>query len=68
VKSKVEPHIANIETDYQVIQDMALNKKYSEAYDKWIVEKSKNTYIKISGEYKQCPFEYSGWLHSELKR
>ncbi|MBQ1697223.1 MAG: peptidylprolyl isomerase [Bacteroidales bacterium] len=68
VKSKVEPHIANIETDYQVIQNMALDKKYKDAYDKWIVEKSKTTYIKISGDYKKCPFEYDGWLHSELKR
>lgn len=68
VKSKVEPHIANIETDYQVIQDMALNKKYNDAYDKWISEKSKTTYIKISNDYKKCPFEYDGWLHSELKR
>lgn len=68
VKSKVEPHIANIETDYQVIQDMALDKKYREAYDKWISEKSKTTYIKISNDYKKCKFEYDGWLHNDIKR
>jgi len=68
VKTKIEPHIANIETDYQVIQDMALNQKYREAYDKWISEKSKTTYIKVSNDYKKCPFEYDGWLHNELKR
>ncbi|MBR4326002.1 MAG: peptidylprolyl isomerase [Bacteroidales bacterium] len=68
VKSKVEPHIAHIETDYQVIQDMALDKKYRETYDKWVAEKSQSTYIKISNDYKNCPFEYDGWLHNELKR
>lgn len=68
LKSRVEPHVANIETDYQVIQNMALSKKNSEAYNKWINEKSKTTYIKISNDYKKCPFEYDGWLHSELKR
>jgi peptidyl-prolyl cis-trans isomerase SurA len=68
VKSKVEPHIANIETDYQVIQDMALDKKYREAYDKWISEKSQTTYIKISNDYKKCKFEYDGWLHNDIKR
>ncbi len=68
VKSKVDPHVAALETDYQVIQDMALDKKYREAYDKWIAEKSKSTYIKISSDYKKCPFEYDGWLHTELKR
>ena len=68
VKSKVEPHVASIETDYQVIQDMALDKKYREAYDKWISEKSQTTYIKISNDYKKCKFEYDGWLHNDIKR
>jgi peptidyl-prolyl cis-trans isomerase SurA len=47
---------------------MALDKKYREAYDKWIAEKSQSTYIRISGDYRKCPFEYDGWLHNELKR
>lgn len=68
VKSKTAPHVASIETDYQTIQDMALDSKYHDAYEKWISEKSKSTYIKITGDYGKCPFEYDGWLHSELKR
>lgn len=68
VKSKVLPHQATIETDYQDIQDMALNEKYKKAYDKWIAEKSKSTYIKIDKSYKTCPFEYDGWLHTEIKK
>ena len=68
IKSKVAPHQASIETDYQDIQDMALNQKYQKAYDKWISEKSLSTYIKIDKSYKSCPFEYDGWLHQEIKK
>lgn len=68
IKSKVPPHQASIETDYQDIQDMALDKKYKKAYDKWISEKSLSTYIKIDKSYKSCPFEYDGWLHQDIKK
>lgn len=68
VKTKDAPHVASIETDYQVIQDMALDKKYNEAIDKWKEEKSQSTYIKIAKDYKTCPFEFDGWLHTDIKR
>ena len=68
IKSKVLPHQASIETDYQEIQDMAMDKKYKKAYDKWIGEKAQSTYIRIDKSYKSCPFEYDGWLHTELKK
>ena len=68
LKSRVQPHEATIETDYQTIQDMALNEKYKKAYDKWISEKQVETYIKIGSNYKDCNFNYKGWLHNEIKR
>jgi len=68
IKSKVLPHQASIETDYQEIQDMAMDKKYKKAYDKWIGEKAQSTYIRIDKSYKSCPFEYDGWLHTDLKK
>ena len=68
VKSKVPRHQASIETDYQEIQNMALEKKYKSAYDKWISEKSQSTYIKIDKSYRTCPFEYDGWLHTDIKK
>jgi len=68
VKSKEAAHQASIETDYQTIQDMALDKKYEEAISKWKEEKSKSTYIRIAPDYKKCPFEYDGWLHNDIVR
>jgi peptidyl-prolyl cis-trans isomerase SurA len=34
----------------------------TKTYDKWIKEKIKSTYIKISDEYKTCDFLNIGWL------
>ena len=68
LKSKTEPHVASIETDYQTIQDMALEHKYSEAYDKWVKEKSKSVYVKIADEYKNINFKFKGWVHPEYER
>ncbi|MCQ2974037.1 MAG: peptidylprolyl isomerase [Bacteroidales bacterium] len=68
IKSRVEPHIATIETDYQVIQDMALSQKNNNQYDKWINEKSKSVYVKISKEYQNLDFKYTGWLHQDIER
>lgn len=65
VKSKTKPHVATLETDYQRISDMALEKKKQQAVDDWIKEKQKTTYIKISPEYQSCDFKYEGWLKAQ---
>ncbi|NPA45305.1 MAG: peptidylprolyl isomerase [Chlorobi bacterium] len=59
---KTEPHVADIKTDYQLISDMAKQKKKKEVVSNWIKKIQKTTYLKIAPEYKQCKFKYSGWL------
>ncbi len=61
LKSKTAPHRANLKEDYPKIQEWALQKKQKEAIDKWIEEKIKKTYIKISDEFKSCNFEHH-WI------
>lgn len=68
LKSRTEPHIASIETDYQTIQDMALKHKYSQTFDKWVKEKAKSVYVRIHDEYRDYNFRFAGWLHSDLER
>lgn len=60
--NKTEPHIANIETDYQLISDMAKEKKKEELISKWIQKSQKTTYFMIDDEYHECSFKYKGWL------
>jgi peptidyl-prolyl cis-trans isomerase SurA len=55
-----KPHFATLETDYDKIQELALENKKTEAIGKWIIEKSKKTYILIlDDELKQCKFTYN---------
>ena len=60
--NKTEPHIASIKTDYQLISNMAKEKKKNEVISKWIKKTQKTTYLKIDKKYHTCKFKYGGWL------
>ena len=64
LKDKTKPHRANLEEDYPKIQQWALQQKQKKAIDAWVNEKSQNTYIKISDDFKQCSFHYN-WLKNK---
>lgn len=56
LKEKVLEHKANLVEDYDMIKNAALEQKKYDALEKWVVEKVKVTSIKISEQYKHCPF------------
>jgi len=56
--SRSEPHRANLEDDYQLIQDLALAKKKEKALKSWVDEKISETYIRVNN-YCGCSFEYN---------
>ena len=56
LKEKVAEHKANLVEDYDMIKNAALEQKKYEALEKWVAEKVKVTNIKISEQYKHCPF------------
>ncbi len=58
---KSEPHRANLQTDYQLLQNYALQEKQNEANDKWISEKIKKTYVRVNNDYFNCNFK-SDWI------
>lgn len=62
LKSKTEPHIANMEQDYQDIMYLALAEKQQNIINEWIKEKQRAVYIHIDEEYQKCNFQFSGWL------
>ena len=65
LKSKTSPHKANLEDDYQLIQDITLAEKQQKFLDEWVVEKRKSTYIKINDEYKNCGFLPRGFSKTQ---
>lgn len=62
LKSRTKAHRAHPDTDYQVLKDMVTGKRNQEEFEKWIVEKQKETYIYISPNYRDCQFDYPHWI------
>ena len=62
LKSRVEMHRATITEDFQTMKNIVLAKRKEEFIKDWIKDKIKNTYIRINDCYKNCNFEYQGWV------
>ena len=65
LKEEHPEHIANMNTDFRTIKEMALAKKRSKDIDEWIRTKQKATHIYINEAYRNCTFQYPGWVHEE---
>jgi len=62
LKSRTQPHRANLKDDYQRVQNIALNLKQSKVIDNWIKTKLKTTFVKIDAEYSSCNFKHEWFL------
>ncbi|WP_423146996.1 peptidylprolyl isomerase [Rubrolithibacter danxiaensis] len=54
LKSRTEPHKANLDQDFPKIKDVALEDKLSRTVSEWFEKRRKATYIKIADEYQNC--------------
>lgn len=63
LKSRVKGHKATLTEDFQALKAVVLEKKQTEKLEKWIVEKQKNTYVRINEKWRNCDFKYPGWIH-----
>lgn len=57
---KVEPHKANMNQDYDVIQKAAINKKKQVVIDNWVKERANKTYIRINEKFNTCNY-FEDW-------
>lgn len=62
LRSKSEPHIANLRDDYQRIQEMTLRHKEYQELEKWVAEKQASSYIKVDKEFHSCKYDFEGWI------
>lgn len=62
LKNRVDTHRATITEDFQEMKDIVLVKRREEFIDNWIKDKIKTTYIRINDRYKNCDFQYQGWV------
>ncbi|MCD4711002.1 MAG: peptidylprolyl isomerase, partial [Bacteroidales bacterium] len=54
LKSRTEPHRANLKQDYMLLQNMALMYKNNEVMKAWYTEKKESTYIRIDPAFREC--------------
>lgn len=62
LKERVNAHKANLSEDYQVMKSIVEGKKRDEILKKWVQDKIKTTYVRINDDWKNCDFQYSGWV------
>ena len=62
LKSRTEGHKATITEDFQVMKDVVVEKRRQEKLHEWVVNKIKSTYVRVNDRYKDCEFEYQGWI------
>jgi peptidyl-prolyl cis-trans isomerase SurA len=54
LKTRTNPHKANLTDDYQRLQDAALQSKQAKTLDEWVKKKKSNIYIRLADEYMHC--------------
>lgn len=62
LKSRIDAHKATITEDFQVMKDIVLARRRQEVLHKWVVDKIKDTYVRMNPRYAGCDFEYEGWV------
>lgn len=61
LKSRSEPHEANLTDDYNMVQKWALQQKNDGIIKEWIKDRMSTTFIRINKEYQGCKFD-NKWL------
>lgn len=59
---QIPAHVADLKEDYQALYNAALAEKRMKTYMEWIDKKIDVTYIRISDEFKSCPFSNPKWM------
>lgn len=62
LRNRVEGHRATITEDYQVMKNIVLAKERQKFIHNWVVNKIKQTYVRMKDRYKNGEYEYEGWV------
>lgn len=62
LKTRIKAHRASMAEDFQVLKNVVLNRKKEEKIKQWIVEKQRSTYVRINENWRDCEFQYPGWM------
>ena len=60
--NRIAGHKANMKDDYQTIKSLYEEKTKRSIIANWIAKKQKETFVRIEDGWRNCEFEYDGWL------
>ena len=61
ITARNEGHKATLNTDYQIIKQMAENARQQDLVHEWLQKKIDKTYVRIDPDWQACEFKYKGW-------
>ncbi|MEE4198307.1 MAG: peptidylprolyl isomerase [Bacteroidales bacterium] len=62
IAQKIDAHKANMEDDYEMIEEIALMEKKQKKFEEWLEESKKKTYIHVDESFINCNFLKKGWI------
>ena len=62
LKNRTDGHKATITEDFQVMKDVVMAKRREQVIHDWVVSKIKTTYVRINPQFRDCEYEYEGWV------
>lgn len=62
LKDRTNPHVGDLNSDYNLFKSKALQIKENEKVNEWVKEKIKTTYIRISPNFARCSFTTQDWF------
>lgn len=62
LKNRIDGHKASISEDFQTLKDVVLQRRQNERVHQWVIDKIKSVYTRLNENYKDCKFEYEGWI------
>ena len=62
LKNRTEGHKATITEDFQVLKNVVMAKRREQVIHDWVVKRIKSTYVRINDRYRNCKFQYEGWV------
>ena len=62
LKNRINSHRANMAEDLQTLKAEVEAEKKQKVILDWIKEKQRTTYIRINPDWRDCEFQYPGWI------
>ncbi|MDR2232573.1 MAG: peptidylprolyl isomerase [Tannerella sp.] len=62
LKARTLSHRANLTDDFQALRTIVEDQKKDELLRDWILKKQKSTYVRIAEGWRNCDFQFPGWI------